>query len=437
VSWANSARSPLTSDASIVPLENEELKNMALQTATATRVDLRPPEPDLTVEEMIGRAIALRPVLRARQGECETLGRVPDDINEQLIAAGFYRIVQPRRFGGYEFDVPSFYRVMMEVARGCAETGWVLSLTAGHPLLISGFPDRGQAEIYGERGEFRCPAAFNPPGKAVRVEGGYRVTGAWASASGCDLSTHFMGMAQVAAPSPADKSKSIQMVFPKDQIKILDDWHVIGMAGTGSKTVTVTDAFVPDHLVQETVGYFRGTEALDRAQRMYQNPMYSGRIEPFLIGEASAVVVGAARGALDVYEELMLTKKTITPPVVERFKDVVYQQHYGKALSLISTAEAALIRAGEEYMAYSREHVAGSHAFDEPRAQRLALIEQQCVSLAWDALDLIFRTAGTTASAKQGQPIGRYYRNIAVVRTHPALQMDNYAVAAARQRFSL
>ena len=73
----------------------------------------------------------MRPMLRERQADCETIGNVPDDVNAELIRGGFYRTVQPRRFGGYEFDVPTYHRVMMEIARGCSETGWVLALTAG------------------------------------------------------------------------------------------------------------------------------------------------------------------------------------------------------------------------------------------------------------------------------------------------------------------
>ena len=86
---------------------------------------IAPPNPNLTPEEMLRSAGDVRPLLRARQAECEAAGRVPEDVNAELIRRGFYRIIQPRRFGGYEFDIPTFYKVMMEVARGCADTGWV------------------------------------------------------------------------------------------------------------------------------------------------------------------------------------------------------------------------------------------------------------------------------------------------------------------------
>src|SRR5262249_5571311 len=126
---------------------------------------------------MIARARNMIPILRARQAECEAGGNVPAEINNELIRAGFYRVVQPRRFGGYEFDIPTFYRVMMEISRGCSETGWVLSLTAGHPIILAFFSEEGQRDVYGTTGEFRCPAGFNPPG--VAAAGGAGSRGSW------------------------------------------------------------------------------------------------------------------------------------------------------------------------------------------------------------------------------------------------------------------
>jgi 3-hydroxy-9,10-secoandrosta-1,3,5(10)-triene-9,17-dione monooxygenase len=393
------------------------------------------PEPELTPETMLERARALRPMLLARQGECEALGRVPADVNAELVKAGFYRIVQPRRFGGYEFDVPTFYRVMMEVSRGCPETGWVLALTAGHPLLMAAFPEEAQVEAYGATGEFRGPAAFNPPGTATPVEGGYRVTGAWVSASGIDIGTHFIGMATVKSDEADGPPETIQLMLEKGQVEVVDDWSVMGMQGTGSKRVDAIDVFVPEHRTVKTLGAVRGAQALPKA-RLYDNPMYSGRIGNFLIGEATAVSVGAARCALDLYEESLATKRSMFPPFLPRHEDPEFQRHYGQALAWISTAEAALVRAGEEFMEYARAEAEGGEAFDEAKDQRLTLIEQQAVRMAWHAVELIYRTAGTSASAKSGAAIGRVFRNLAVIGTHPALQLDRFAMMAAKTRFA-
>src|ERR1700733_5969754 len=108
---------------------------------------IAPPEPDLSVDELLRRAEALRPLLRERQAECEQLGELPADTNHRFLAAGFYRIVQPRIFGGYEFTLPDFIRVMIAIARGCSDSAWVLALTSGHAVLAAQLPDNGQRDV--------------------------------------------------------------------------------------------------------------------------------------------------------------------------------------------------------------------------------------------------------------------------------------------------
>ena len=396
---------------------------------------IAPPDPSLMPVAMIARATALRPRLRGAQAECEAQGRVSDAVNAELIAAGFYRVIQPRCFGGYEFDVPTFHRVMMEIARGCSETGWVVALTAGHPLLLASFPPEGQRELYGADGEFRCPAAFNPPGTAVPVAGGYRVTASWPSASGCDLGTHHMGSALVTTADGKPGTQAIQVVLERAQYRIVDDWHVMGMQGTGSKRIVAEDAFVPAQRTILAVAPGRGSEPMTRPG-VHANPMYLGRIASFLIAETAAVAVGAARGALDLYEDLIRQKRTYQPPYHERFREGEYQAHYGRALGLVATAEAALLRAGEDYMDYARHDAAGD-PFSDEKDHRLLLIELHCIRLATEAVELIYRTAGTSDAAKSGAMIGRIFRNLAVIGTHPALQLERAALNAARLRFGL
>jgi len=394
------------------------------------------PEPDLTPAELIARATALRATLRAAQADCEAQGRVSEAINEKLIGAGFYRVIQPRLFGGYEFDVPTFYRVMMEIARGCPETGWVLALTAGHPLIVASFPLEGQSDVYGIVGEFRCPAAFNPHGLAVPAAGGYRVTASWPSASGCDIGTHHIGSAAIAGSEGKPTTQIIQLLLTRDQYRIIDDWHVMGMQGTGSKRIACDDAFVPTRRTTPAFGVGRGSEPASR-NGPHANPLYRGRVLCFLVGETASVAVGAARGALDIYEETLCNKRTFFPPYHERFKEPEFQAHYGRAFGLITTAEAALLRAGEDYMDYAREAAAGGAPFGDERDQRLLLIEQNVIRLAWEAVELMFRTIGTSDSARDGAMLGRIFRNMAVITTHPALQLDRTALNAARTRFGL
>src|SRR6516165_4555006 len=99
--------------------------------------EIPPPEAELTPQELVQRAEAMLTVLRERQGLCEEGGRLPQETHEDFIRAGFYRTLQPRCFGGYEFDLPTFMKLIMAVSRGCPESGWVLALISGHPVLMA------------------------------------------------------------------------------------------------------------------------------------------------------------------------------------------------------------------------------------------------------------------------------------------------------------
>src|SRR2546423_12998706 len=94
------------------------------QTDRRTAPEVSPPEPDLTAQEIIARAAALRPMLRDQQDESERRGGYSEEIHREFLKAGFYRMVQPRRFGGYEFDLPTFWRALGNLSEGDPRSGW-------------------------------------------------------------------------------------------------------------------------------------------------------------------------------------------------------------------------------------------------------------------------------------------------------------------------
>ncbi|HXE16001.1 MAG TPA: acyl-CoA dehydrogenase family protein [Stellaceae bacterium] len=397
---------------------------------------IAPPEPGLTVAAMIARAVALRPELRARQTETERAGRLSDDMNRKFVEAGFYRAVQPRIFGGYELSVPDFMRVMLEVARGCAESAWVLALTAGHTHMLAGFPAEGQIEVYGADGEFRAPGVPPPSAHCVPAPGGVRVTGGWDYVSGCDVATHFIGGVALRDPATGAPDGSALVVIDRADYSIRDNWHMVGMQGTGSKRIEVKDLFVPEY---RTMRWTNPTGELSRdrpGRSIHANPMYFGRNTPFLVAESSSVVVGAAYGALDCYEEAIRTKKTPWPPFPYRYELGEFQHNYGRARTLIDTAHAALLQVGQQFMDICAREAAGGEPFSVDEERRLQMIEQQCIHLAYEAVDIMFRTAGSS-SAQSDAPLGRFWRNIAVIRTHLAHQSDSAATNYGRVHFGL
>lgn len=384
---------------------------------------IKVPEPDLTPQELIRRAHELRPQLRARQPETEAAGNISAELNAQLIKGGFYRVVQPRLFGGYEFDLPTYVRVMMAIARGCPDTGWVLALTSGHVYQLASFPIEGQREVYGADGEFRAPEVTAPPGTAVPSPGGYRLSGAWDYGSGSALGTHIVVGARL-----ADSGQMIFAIVDRDQYTIETNWHVFGMQGTGSNRIVIPDTFVPESRVRPMA-----RPLPDR--HYYSNPLYFGPFRTYVISESAAVVVGAAEGALDCYEEAFRNRKVMFPTNAYRYELPEFQHNFGRCRALIDTASAALLHVAEQYMQVGRAIYLGEPV--EPHTERrLCLVQQQAIHLAWEAVDIMFRTAGTS-SAKKDSMLGRYWRDISVMRGHLAHQSDSAAINFGRAYFGL
>jgi 3-hydroxy-9,10-secoandrosta-1,3,5(10)-triene-9,17-dione monooxygenase len=362
------------------------------------------------------------PALRERQAACEALGRLPDQTQQEFVTAGFYRILQPRRFGGLELDLPTFFKVMTAVARGCGSSGWVLALTAGHAHTVAAlFPEEGQRDLFGPEGEFRAPMSLNGAAEAKPIDGGYQVSGAWSYVSGCEVGTHFIGVTSV-----SDSEQRLLVVFDRQDIQVVKDWNVLGMRGTGSHRVEVSEIRVPTCRTAPMALDGAGARGAPGRQ-VHPNPLYAaGRIASVLWGEMAAVAVGIARGALDIYESELRGRKSSYPPFSARSAQPEYQRHFGEAWALVGMADATVERIGQQYMAWARQEVEAGIAFDDLRDAELRLLEQYATSLAADAVDLMFRTAGTTVT-RATSPLQRSFRDMAMIRTHRAAQLDNGA----------
>jgi len=399
--------------------------------------DIPPPEPDLTPAEMLRRAEALRPILRERQARCEELGRLPEETNQDFLNAGFYRILQPRCFGGYEFTVTDFIRVMMEVSRGCPESGWVLSLTAGHPAaFIAAFPEQGQREAYSNSGDCRTPGVAVPGGAAIPVPGGYRVKGSWDYCSGCDIATHFLGALMALDPETKAPRAYVYALFDRKDYTIVDNWNMIGMQGTGSRRVVVEEMTLPAHRVLEFADAQVNVYPHHPGRDLHANALYHGPNLPLLYCELTSVAVGTARGALDIYEGIVRDRKWLLPPFPPRYEMPDSQHRYGHAQGLIDTAEAALLQLGSDYAEICRRIVEDGVRQSREDERRFLRVAQQCVQIAWDAVELMFRTGGTSSTRKDA-PLGRYFKNLAVILTHITTQYDHTSINIGRLHFGV
>jgi 3-hydroxy-9,10-secoandrosta-1,3,5(10)-triene-9,17-dione monooxygenase len=412
---------------------------MASSTTEQPTGAIAPPEPDLTPKELIARAVALRGRLIEEAAATEERTYYSEAIHEEFLRAGFYRMYLPRRYGGYGFDVPTYMRVLIELARGDVNAAWCMGLAGNHALQVgSYFPEQAQTEIFGD-GDFRAASVAMPVGPATRTEGGWEIDGKVAYASGIPYSTHYMGQAVV---SDGDSSvpEFLLFVAPRSEWTMLDDWgNLLGLKGSGSQSVVFDHCRIPAHWALENtsmidVDVSDGTPGL----ALHGNPLYGGRaIGPFTICLA-ALIVGAAYGALDEYEVLMNTRTTRRPPIVLRKEDPDFLRWFGTAMAKIATAEAALLNAADQHMELCQRFVDEGIPFSYFDDMRVGCIGREAIIQTWETMQGdIWRTAGSSAAAA-GERIERIFRDTAMFNSHFNVQLRDFAFRAiARERLGL
>jgi 3-hydroxy-9,10-secoandrosta-1,3,5(10)-triene-9,17-dione monooxygenase len=412
---------------------------MALEAGARARIS--PPEPDLTPQGMIDRAVALRPLLKEQSAETERRTHPTDEIQQACLDAGFYRCYIPRRYGGYEFGAPTFMRVVQELARGDISAGWCVALAAAHALQVaSWWPQQAQDEIFGD-GDFRCAAVAAPIGLAVRTDAGWELTGKVGYCSGIPVSTHYMGQALIAGDDGKPTERMLLFVVPRSEFEILDDWgRLMGLKGSASNTITFDHGRVPAHWAIEDA-LMVDFDVADRGApgvELHGDPMYGGRALSCFTLTLTAVAIGGAYAALDEYEEMMHTRLTPLPPMVPRIGDETFHRWFGSALAKIATAEAAMYNAVDQHMEACRRSVEDGIAYTYGEDMRLGCIAREGIIQAWEIVQSeIFRTAGSSA-AIDGSRFERIYRDMSMLDSHRNTVLREWAFGElAREHLGL
>ncbi|MFC3456339.1 acyl-CoA dehydrogenase family protein [Amycolatopsis speibonae] len=371
-----------------------------------------------TPEWLVRQAVALRPVLLANQAETERRTYYSERLHRAFLAAGFYRTLVPHRYGGLEFDVPTFLRLLIELARGCASTAWCLGLAAGHSLQVgSYFEERAQEELFGD-GDFRAAAVTAPTVTASENNGGWSLSGKVGYCSGIPYSTHFLGQA---VPAHGTAESPLLYVAPRSEWTMLDDWgDSLGLRGSGSHSIQFRDsAWIPQHwaIPDLNVGEAEvsdGTPGL----RLHGNPLYAGRSRSVFTMTIAALAVGTGYQALDAYEEQLRTRRTCFPPVGPRLADPDYQRWYGAAFARLATARAALLHCADEHMALCARGAHGGEPYGALDEQRLAAIAREVTVQVWDIVaQELLRTVGATVLAA-GTWFERVHRDLSTIISH-------------------
>jgi alkylation response protein AidB-like acyl-CoA dehydrogenase len=196
-------------------------------------------------EQLLARARALVPALAAREAETNAARDVPAATIAAYHESGILRVLQPRRFGGLQLPFDVFSRIIEILAEGCASSAWVYAVLAEHQWIIASLPEQGQRDIWDEDMQAVASSSLAPRETATPCDGGWRLSGRFPFSSGC---THAQwAIIGARCPDAAGRPATRYLLVPMREIEVLDDWHVLGLRGTGSRTLILRDVFVPAH----------------------------------------------------------------------------------------------------------------------------------------------------------------------------------------------
>jgi 3-hydroxy-9,10-secoandrosta-1,3,5(10)-triene-9,17-dione monooxygenase len=256
---------------------------------------------------LIEQARALVPALRERAIQTETDRRIAQATHDAFVAAGVYRIHQPRRFGGSELNLSVMIDLAAELGRGCGSSCWVFTNLAIQNLILGTHHPRTQEEVWGASGDALIASSFPAKGGRVRqVDGGIVADGLWSFASGVDFAD--WNNMQVFAPQDGGPPQHRFALMPRSGYEVVDDWNVAGLAGTGSTGIRLKECFIPEHRTLPTTLILGGVTPGSAF-----NPAALYRIPPLTLGTKAFAgpALGIARGALKAMEDELRTRDNV------------------------------------------------------------------------------------------------------------------------------
>lgn len=363
-----------------------------------------------TGAQLIQKAIELQPILRERARETEALRMVHPRTIEDFRAAGFFKMFQSAYWGGHQSHPRDIFTVQELLAQACPSSAWIMGVVGVHNWQLAHFPKQAQIDVWGQRSDVLVSSSYAPTGSVQQVEGGCILKGRWYYSSGvdhCDWILLGGNIAQEGSPFPDYRT----YLVPKSDYKIIDDWHVMGLKGTGSKSVEINEAFVPDHRQLPVI-----------ASQTFTTPgLKDGTADaplflvpfPTIFGACiTTPALGAAQRMLDLFVEA--TQKATSLYTGARWADEQSTQ--------IRIAESdAELRAARALMAGNF-----TAAIDALAATKdLSLLERaryrfdhcNLVDLAHRAADRVFVASGAR-SLSADQPLQRMYCDIQAARVH-------------------
>ncbi len=370
---------------------------------------------------LLTQTAALVPALAERESEACAVRSVPEATIADFHRLGILRVMQPRRFGGHQASFDIFSRMVETLAEGCAASAWVYAVLAEHQWIIACMPDRAQIDVWGDTPLAVASSSLAPRETARRTVGGWRLSGRFPFSSGCRHSQWAIIGAK--AEDAAGNTPIRYMLVPVPQIEIVDDWHVLGLRGTGSCSLDVTDVFVPEHRTVLLADLLQGTtpgSAILPDYPLLRAPR--GFLVPFSL---PPVMFTLARRALTAVPAALRIR--ISRGVNEVAASEVVQMRLGEAAAAIEAAVLIM-------HARRAESVQALEAGDVITAEAVAR-NRRDITFAADQLrrgmDLLVEVSGAR-SVYDTDPLQALLRDILTIGTHTVVSRQGAMVPYGR-----
>ncbi len=365
--------------------------------------------------DLVASAVALKDTLASRAAQADSLRRIPDETIADFKQAGFFKMLQPSRWGGLEVDPGTFFDAQMAVASACPSSAWVLGVVAVHAWQLALFPLQAQEEVWAKDAGTLISSSYAPTGKIARAEGGYRVSGRWSFSSGCDH-CQWVFLGGFVPPEAEGKPPEMRtFLLPRSDYRIDDNWHVAGLKGTGSKDIVVENAFVPEHRTHRLIDGFKRMSPGNEANPA---PLYKLPFGQIFVRSVSTSAIGAAEGALAAFLGIA-AKRVAAGDGAKVAEDPTTQTVAARAAMLADEARVVLHRNFDEMMTLVR---AGK---DIPVDRRVRFRHDSAMAVvkSVEAVDLLFTASGGRAIFLDS-PLLRYFLDVHAARAHYANNPD-------------
>ncbi|MCZ6830969.1 MAG: acyl-CoA dehydrogenase family protein [Gammaproteobacteria bacterium] len=367
----------------------------------------------------------LRQALAANRESTETLRRLSDESVDALRSAGLLRLAVPKHYGGEERDFRDIAAAVFECARECASTGWVLMVSSAHDWIIGSFDPAAQDEVWREGPDAVTPGALAPSGVLTRVDDGFRLQGRFSFNSGCAHGKWFLLGCMERSD---DGVQPYHVVVPVEDLTLDDNWHTLGLRGTGSIDVVAHDIFVPSHRAMDSRVLAAGSSQWGRTHEsaIYSSPMVSG-----LSTLLSSAVLGIGESAFAASLDLLLGQS-------DKYTSQKKLDRPGLHLRLAEsraelTAAAALVG---ETLELLQPWPDIDDADAQVRRARIKFQSSYSFEMCRRSGERLMAAAGGRA-AFDDSALQRAFRDLTMAAKHEMVNFDNSALAYGRSLVGL